>query len=275
MDGGDLGERIRRLRAERGISRADLARRLSVDVTALAAWERGAYRPRDGHRAALAAALGLSVERLVGGGNATVVPLGEASLLDTFVQLPALFAEQLPLTHRLRALRIAAPYCTAAHVQVDLRFAIAERLAAGTIEVQRIEIFYKLDRLKEGLSNVLRYEGRPYFLKSYCPGANEVTPGMGAYFFDEREFVLGGYWTGVPPHNKPGLRCSGEPFATFYMAYWHEIWSRGTLLSLGGNHDLSAVRDMALALGLKGRDWPAFVESARTLEIGDGAPPLF
>jgi hypothetical protein len=189
--------------------------------------------------------------------------------------LPALFDRLLPTTSCLRALRIAAPYSTAARVQVKLRTEVCERLMAGTLEVQRIEIFYTLDRLKEALSNVLRYDNLHYHLKGYCAGLVEAAPAIGGYFFDESDFVMGGYWTGIPPHNKPGLHCSGEPFRTFFMAYWNEIWPRGTLLNMSGAHDLSAMRRAALALGLAEADWPGFVDQARELEIGDGAPPLF
>jgi hypothetical protein len=46
------------------------------------------------------------------------------------------------------------------------------------------------------------------------------------------------------------------------------------LLNIRGGHDLSAVRDLALCLGLKKSLWNNFCEEARALEVGDGAPPL-
>ena len=268
-----VGERIQRLRVFKGLSRREVAKQVDVDVSALAHWERGTYLPRDSHRGALAKVLGLSIDRLFRE-TEDEPHASAASLIDTFTELPGLFDKLLPTTRCLRALRIAAPYATAGHVQTEFRTVVSERLMAGTLEVQRIEIFYTLARLKEALSNVLRYDDRPYHLKGYCTGQSEVPPAMGGYIFDDTNFVMGAYWTGIPPHNKPGLHCWGEPFKTFYMAYWNEIWPRGTLLNMSGAHDLSAIRLTALALGLAEADWPAFVEQARTLEIGDGAPPL-
>jgi transcriptional regulator with XRE-family HTH domain len=269
-----IGQRIQRVRLMKGLSRRDLAMLVGVDVSALANWERGKYLPRDSHKGALAKALDLTVERLFRAIEGDPEAIA-ASLLDTFMELPALFDRLLPNTRCLRALRLAAPYSSAAYVQTKFRAQVSERLLAGTLEVQRIEIFYTLERLKEALSNVIRYDSRPYHLKGYCAGLAEVAPAMGGYLFDDTNFVMGAYWTGVPPHNKPGLHCWGEPFRTFYMSYWNEIWPRGTLLNMSGAHDLSAIRRTAAVLGLNDAEWPAFVEQARTMEIGDGAPPLF
>jgi hypothetical protein len=97
---------------------------------------------------------------------------------------------------------------------------------------------------------------------------------MGGYYFDDQEFLIGAYWTGVPPHHRPGLHMSGEPFGSYFRAYWDEIWQRGTYMNPRGSHDLSRCRKIALQLGLEAKDWTAFVEEARAYEVGDGAPPL-
>ena len=78
----------------------------------------------------------------------------------------------------------------------------------------------------------------------------------------------------MPPHGRPGLRLTGEPFRTYFSEYWDEIWERGTALNPDGAVDMPAVRDVALQLGLEADRWPHFVDEAHTLEIGDGLPPL-
>jgi transcriptional regulator with XRE-family HTH domain len=259
------GEKLRQRRESAGLSRAALASRLGVDPSAIAAWERGDYRPKR-HRL-------VALEHALESGSVAEIP-SSVGLLDTLTALPAALTELLPATRILRALRLAAPYATPSHIQTDFRRDVGRRLAEGDLEVQRVEIFYTLDRLKEAVWNVLTYDPRRYCLKFYCPGMSEVAPAMGGYFFDDRTFLVGAYWSGIPPHDRPGLRCSGEPFRTFYMSYWREIWGRGTLANPRAGHDLSALKSVALALGLKSDDWPAFVESARLLEIGDGGPPL-
>lgn len=276
MSGGQrVAGRIRRLREARDLSRRDVADALKVDVTAIAGWEAGRYLPRVGHRGALAAMLGTDCARLFDEGQEPVIGGPSASLLDTIADLEPLLVKLVAGTrHCLRALRIAAPYSTPAHVQQAFRAKLAERLLGGEIEVHRVEIFYELSRLKEILSNIFRYDGHGYHVKSYCAGLTEVVPGMGGYYFDDDEFLIGAYWTGVPPHQRPGLRLSGEPFRTYFNDYWNEVWRRGTLLNIRGQHDLTLVRGLALKMGLPAREWPRFVEEARALEIGDGAPPL-
>lgn len=270
------GAHIRRLREQNGLSRADLARRLKVDITAVAAWENDRYLPRSDRRAALAALLQLPLDKLFAQDGAIGRDgSGNADLVDTLTAIEPLLLDLLDKSrHHIKALRIAAPYSTPAHVQMEFRRRVSERLLSNSLEVQRIEIFYGLDRLKEVLSNILRYDGRRYWVKSYCAGIKEVVPGMGGYFFDDEHFLLGAYWTGIPPHDRPGLHLSGEPFRIYFREYWSEIWRRGTLLNNRGAHDLEAVRSVALSLGLPASDWDQFVREARAFEIGDGCPPL-
>ncbi len=270
-----VGLRIRHLREAKGISRQDLAATIKVDVSSLVGWEAGKRLPRDKQRAPLARALGCDLDALFPSTiNGASVPAA-VSLVDTLEHLPNLLMDCTRNTRRtLRALRLSAPYTTPAYIQTEWRMLVDERLLGGTLEVQRIEIFYNLKRLQETLSNIFRYDGRAYYVKSYCAGLTEVAPFMGGYFFDDDEFVLGAYWTGIPPHHRPGLRMSGQPFRTFFSNYWDEIWRRGTLLNIRGAHDLSAVQAVAKKLGLPLKQWKRFVEEAREFKMGDGAPPL-
>jgi len=280
MSGGEtpyreVGKRMRRLREAKGLSRRSLADALHVNVTSLVGWEGGVRLPRAGVRKRLARLLDTNIATLLAGTTGYEDAPLRAVAFDTVAELPDLLMQYTRSAHQLvRALRLAAPYVTPAHVQTEWRSLISGRILDGTLEVQRIEVFYDLRRLQEVLSNIIRYDGRHYFVKSHCTGIKEVMPAFGVYIFDNDEFFLGAYWTGVPPSNKPSLRLSGPPFQTFFNAYWEEIWRRGTYLNIQGAHDLSAVRELAFKLGLPRDGWEQFVEEARTLEIGDGAPPL-
>jgi transcriptional regulator with XRE-family HTH domain len=270
-----IGTRIKRLRQMQGLSRQDIAVRLQVDVTAVSAWEAGKYAPRSSRRLALAHVLETDMEALFSPSPDRETKPVRAEIVDTVEELPSLLLQLLGQTQtRLQALRLAAPYSTSAYVQTEFRYTISERLRARSIEVQRVEIFYSLDRLKEVLANILRYDGCSYHVKAYCVGTNDVAPAIGGYFFDESDFLLGAYWTGIPPLDKPGLHLQGEPVRTFFRAYWNEIWHRGRLLNIRGAHDLSTVRDLALHLRLPDSSWDNFCDEARAFEVGDGAPPL-
>ena len=270
-----IGRRIKRVRESKGLSRREVVHHLQVDPTALAAWEAGKYLPRDGNRFELARFFNVDIEFLFDESADIDGRPTNVRLVDTVDELPGALVEMTRQAHsRLRAMRLAAPYTTAAYVQTEWRQLISDRILAGTISVERIEIFYSLQRLKETLSNILRYDGRAYHVKAHCVGIADVVPAMGGYFFDDDEFVLGGYWTGVPPINRPGLRMSGVPFKHFFNAYWEEVWRSGKVLNISGSHDLANVRAFAEQLGLGPRHWSRFVEEARDLVIGDGAPPL-
>lgn len=269
-----IGRRIKRLRENSGLSRQQVATRLAVDLTAVAAWEAGKYLPREGRRVRLAGLLGIDIASLFAEQQETALANG-ATLIDTLSELPGLLRELLSeAEHRLRAFRLAAPYSTPANVQEEFRGLVDSRLRAGTLAVERIEIFYDLQRLKEVLSNMLRYRDRPYRVRTACAGVTEVVPGMGGYFFDDTEFLLGAYWAKVPPFQRAGLRLSGEPYKTYFAGYWDEIWGRGTALNGDDGIDVDAVREVAVRLGLEPERWPDFLHEAQALEIGDGLPPL-
>lgn len=269
-----IGRRIKRLRENLGLSRQQVAGHLAVDLTAVAAWEAGKYLPRELRRVRLAALLRIDVATLFAEEQDPAVPVA-ASLVDTLSELPGVLRQLLQDTEKtLRAFRLAAPYTTPAHVQEEFRAIVDQRLMQGSLDVERIEIFYSLERLQEVLSNLIRYEGRPYHVKTTCAGLREVVPGMGGYLFDNDDMVIGGYWTTIPPQNRPGLWLKGEPFKSYFADYWDEIWARGTPLSSTDGADLDAIRQVALDMGLAEADWPQFVDDARNLEIGDGLPPL-
>ena len=269
-----IGRRIRHLRETKGLSRAALARKIDVDVSSIAGWESGKRLPRVAIRGRLAKTLDCELAELLS-------PLEEREdpttvrIVDVTADFPALFAERARSVRRtIRALRLASPYSTAANVQTEARRIIGERLLDASLEVQRVEIFYTLDRLKETLCNILRYDGKRYYVKASCIGLKEVAPFLGCYGFDDEDCFVGGYWSASPPQGQPVMHIHGPALQTFFLSFWKEVWQRGTLLNGHGSHDLSAVRAVALTMGLPKRQWPRFLEEARHLTIGDGAPPF-
>jgi len=269
-----IGQQLRKVREGRGLSRARAAQLLHVDASSISGWESGRRLPRLDMRRNLAELFSVDISTLFPSDSDTTPPPA-VSLIDTHSDLPDMLLRfTVNATRSLRALRLSAPYPTPAHVQIAWRKAVSERLRNHSVAVQRIEIIYDLRRLQEITSNIMRYDGCNYQVKCFCAGLAEVVPAMGGYFFDDDQFVFGAYWTGVPPGNQPGIHLTGEPFRTFFNAYWDEIWRRGTFLNVRGAHDLSEIEAIARKLGLQPRQWPRFVEQARAFEVGDGAPPF-
>jgi Helix-turn-helix. len=262
------------------MSRRALAEKLQIHVSSLSAWEAGIRLPRPERCSQLAWFLGVDIESLLpkvgSGAGPDSVAVFTASLIEPLVDLPNVLVASLSRTARqVRAFRFSAPYATSAYVQMEWRKLVDQRLRAATLRVERAEIVYGLDRLQEILSNIIRYDGLPYYVKVYCTALDEVAPFMGGYMFDDKEVLLSAYWMGEPPIDQPSLRFSGSPFLTFFNAYWNEIWRRGCWLNSRGSHDLSAVRETAIKLGLEPSQWPAFVDAAQVFEVGDNSPPLF
>lgn len=269
-----VGRRIRRLREVKGLSRNDLAHKIDVDVSSISGWERGQRLPRDTLRPLLARALDCELEQLMSPTADRETP-SSVAVLDVSREFPrALTNAARTLRHSLRAVRLSIPDATAQHVLREARQVLSERILTGRIEVQRVEIFYTLDRLKETLSNILRYDDRPYYVKACCTGMKEIAPFLGGYAFDESEIMLGTYRATMPPQGYSVLHLRGPEVGAFFRSHWNDIWAHGTLINPRGAHDLSAVRDVAVALGLPPRRWSRFVDEAAALEIGDGAPPL-
>jgi transcriptional regulator with XRE-family HTH domain len=270
-----VGKRIRDLRCLRGVSRSELAAKLKVDVSSLAGWERGVRLPRVEKRVGLARALGCDLGALFEAGKTGPLAPVTAIVVDTLDDMPSLLAECTRKARRLfRVFRMASNNPTPPFAMIDWRNAMDARLRDGSLEIRRIEIYANLERLQETLSNILRYEGTPYFVKAIHADLGDVSPFMGGFFFDDNEYFLGCYSTCVQPYGTLGLRMSGRPFREYFDAYWEEIWRHGTFLNIRGSHDLSAVRTLALKLGLPKDQWNQFLEHAKQLDMGDGAPPI-
>jgi transcriptional regulator with XRE-family HTH domain len=268
-----FAEQFRALRKAAGLTRTDIAQKLHVHVSSVSGWELGKRQPREVLHAKVAQILGCSIVQLFGTGG-TPHP-SAAALIDSTHDFPALLAVCTERTETLlRIMRFGSPLATAANVHIPSRVAIGKRLAAGTLELQRLEIVYELPRLKELLSNILRYAPQNYRLKIVCAGLKQIAPFIGGAIFDNREILFGGYWTNIPRSNQPCIRFVGEPYITFFNAFWNEVWGRERLINPRGRHDLSAVQEVAIALGLPRRNWKRFVEEAENYTVGDGAPPF-
>ncbi len=269
-----IGRRIRNLREAKGLSRTDLARQIAVDVSSIAGWEGGKRLPRDVLRPRLANALDCGLTQLMSPTIEIDAPtIVEA--LDVITEFPpVLIAAVRAMHHSLRALRLTSPDATGLYVLREFRQIISERILADSVNVQRIEIYYTLERLKETLANILRYDGHPFYVRACCVGLKEVAPFLGGYCIDDQEVVLGTYQAFMPPQGYTVLHMRGPAVGRFFQNHWKEIWAGGALLNPHGARDLSNVREVALQLGLPPRQWRRFIEQALTLDIGDGAPPL-
>ncbi len=268
-----VGRRIKRIREGKGMTRLELAEAVGVDHTALSCWEMGKYMPRDGKRVPLSRALGLEVHELFAHRDDDDEVPASASPLSNDSQMATALNSLVRGSRHLRMLRFAYPYSTAARSKIEFRQYAEERILSDSLEVNRAEVFYDLGRLKEVLSNIFRFNGRAYWVKGFV-GGPDVLPSMDIYIGDKDTVVLSAYWNSVPSDDRPRMQVSGAVSNGFFRAYWNEVWNRGRLLNIRGSQDISAVRDIALKLGLRSSEWPEFVEQARHLEMEDGAVPL-
>jgi transcriptional regulator with XRE-family HTH domain len=86
-----LGDRLRRYRRQLGWTQAQLAERAAVNKSTVSAIERGTERPLHRTARALADALGLSVERLLGlGGQPVLFPLADERRVELVRRLVTL-----------------------------------------------------------------------------------------------------------------------------------------------------------------------------------------
>jgi transcriptional regulator with XRE-family HTH domain len=254
---------------------AELASLMRVDKSAVNKWEADVNQPKDGRLKGLADALGTEIDDLLAIVEPRTAEQADARLIHTYTELPILLTRLAASCNRVKALRLSAPYATGKNVQTAFRKTIGARIRDGSVEFQRLEIFYGLDRVKEVISNVFLYDGCSYIIKGCAVNVSETLPGIGAYIFDDYKILLGGYWSSIPPdEDTPNLFLEGELFSKFYSKYWAEIWRRYRFLNIKGADDLLGLRAIAIELGLDAAAWQDFVEEARNFSMGDGAPPL-
>lgn len=269
------GRRIRRHRETKGISRSHLARLVGVDVTAVSAWETDKYRPRVDKRLRLASTFGVAVDALFP--DEEPVPVDGPSIrpIDDFESFACLLLERTSQAERIiRAIHCSRCDTTRTAMMVEFRTLVSERLLAGTLAFDHIEMIYSLSRLKEVIWNIFRYEGRPYRMSAYCVDPSQATMGPNAFIFDERELLLGSDWQDARTEPKLRLALSTGTLISYFQQYWSGMWQGGVVLNAEGPRDLSSVRTLAIKLGLPSSDWPSFLEEARALATEDGAAPF-
>lgn len=83
-----LGERIRRLRQEKGWTQRELARRAGLKPAAISKYELGIYQPSLAVLIAIADALGTTTDHLLGSGPATESGARLKDLLSRLDELP-------------------------------------------------------------------------------------------------------------------------------------------------------------------------------------------
>lgn len=271
---GLVGERIRAARQARGLSRAELARKLDVDSSAIAAWETGRNLPRATRRVSLARILSVDVQQLFSEIADKQQEILEAKIVSALPDMPSSLLTLLSRTQRrLRIVHPAVPNQLFWAHATEYRKRLRERLTNGTLEVQRLEYFYGLDRLKEVIFNIFEYEGLPYQVRGTLVGDSDEVPSLAVQIFDDDEFMFGSYWATIPANEQYSLQCRGEAFRSFFLSFWNEAWRRGAPLNDGGPKDLRAIQNYAFRLGLKPEKWTQFVKEARELDLGDGAAP--
>lgn len=81
-DEGGFGERLHRLRIEKGWKQADIADRLGVSIAAVSGWESGRTFPRGARWTELAECLGVQLTQLTGDDADDLVKLVAASRVD-------------------------------------------------------------------------------------------------------------------------------------------------------------------------------------------------
>lgn len=269
------GMRIRHLREAKGMSRSYLARLAGVDVTAISAWEADKYRPRVEKRLRLANVFGVTLVELfphedsVPVDGPSIRPIEDHATLASRILAGTARAERQVCAIHFSRFRATTPTW-----MVEFRTLVSERLLAGTLAFDHIEMIYDLSRLKEVIWNIFRYQGRPYRMSAYCADPGQPAPGPNAFLFDDRELLLGSDCQSDDMEPKLRLSLSTGPLISYFRQYWSGMWKGGIALNAEGPGDLSNARAFTIKLGLPPSDWLAFLEEVRTLTIEDGAPPF-
>lgn len=266
-----FSERFKKARLRKGYTRQDIAQKLHVNVTAVAGWETGKFLPRENKR--------LALEHLLGGDIFSDLEEAEDGFFCSYSNDPTrgreLAAEYARNAYsKVKIFRAGhnTPLCNSNYMR-EYRSIVHRRLLAEEIAIHTVEIFYRLDRLCEALSNVLRYKGNNYRLKSYAfandsplsIGGGCLVPAIDTYAFDDETFLMGGYWTYDAVEERPMLQVRGSQFKFFFQEHWGEVWRNALSMTMDSDPELSSFKKIALRLGLAPQNWNDFLDKAKSL----------
>lgn len=242
-----------------------------MDVSAVASWEAGRYLPRDVHRAALAKLLDVDLTAFLSD-DKHARGISAASVHGT--EIGRLLAELIEgCQKQLTILRVSSPFVTRRHQMVEFRQIADRRLLDHSLDVKIIEVFYGVQRLQEVFSNIFRYDGCSYSVKTFIPPTDGVVPGIDTYIFDRSVAVLGSYWPTPITDERPVLQIAGEPLVAFLREHWNGLWRCAISLNPSGARDLSAIQELSPQLGIPESGWREFVEQSKRFSLGDNVPP--
>ncbi len=134
--------------------------------------------------------------------------------------------------------------------QNEYRIIRDSRVMKGEIGFKRVEIIYNKERFKSVLRNLIRFEGKDYYVR-YYEAPPKAIPLLHVMTFDDEYFFLGGFY---PPDFPPGEEkvafIRGGALKELLREYTQMLWLKAIPLNEGGQINWEEIKRIARRLGI-------------------------
>jgi transcriptional regulator with XRE-family HTH domain len=264
-----FGRNVKLAREKRNLSRNELAQIIAVDKSEITRWEQG-VRPQPKNLKKLREALAVSSFDLP---DKEFDSLHGYSTPDTHPNIESLpvytdefKATILDLAYRAKVVHFTS-LCkkishSGRHRPIELADAdFVAKLTRGEVMFQRVQVFLHRTDLLNAMVDAHRLPRRYYHCR-YFPAQSDAPPAINMSSFDDKIFVIGGYYDSRAPNaDERALKFDDRaPLADFFREHWRVLWAKSR--EFPGPADWRADDQLPQSFGKSPSEWEHLVSDA-------------
>ena len=138
------------------------------------------------------------------------------------------------------------------------------RVMRGEIGFKRVEVIYHKERFVSVVKNLLKFEGKNYYVR-YYEAPPKAIPMLHVMAFDDEHFYVGGFY---PPDSPPGeekvVHVHGGVLAEMLREYLQVLWLKAVPLNEGGQINWDELARIAQRLGMSPEEFDDLILEAKS-----------
>jgi len=111
-----------------------------------------------------------------------------------------------------------------------------------------IQVCYDKGHFEKILRKLFQFNKYNYYIGCFI-GAPEVIPALNVMIFDEKHFLIGGYYGPTARGNDRNLYIQSEEIGKTFLDYFNYLWSKAKLLNDNHKVDWEIIKDCGSKLG--------------------------
>ena len=210
----------------------------------------------------------LSTRKALGEFRDSIQRLGIANIefLDIKVGFPQQIAQRARVAKKFildTNLNQEIRRASTTHPQAEYRRIRDERVLKGEIAFKKVEVIFHREHLESVIRQLLRFEGREFYLRHY-DAPPQAIPVLHIMSFDDEHLYLGGFYPSDPSTEEKAIYVRSKEMSEMIKEYWQVLWLRAKPLNEGRVVNWDELRRVARRLGLTDDEFDGMVSRIRS-----------